>query len=150
MAGSFGGGLQGIGQRMQGTMQNARGRNMTPGISRGPAMAPVQTGGDPTPAAPAQPAAKPAFTGAGTAYGGGKPAFTGAGTAYAKGGNVKAACYAEGGPVVGRTRSFIKGDDEFRTGKGVPQAYPKKGAKDSDSASGADKSDKPAMSSLRK
>ncbi len=144
MAGGLGGRMQqfaqGLAARPQGMPVNAR---------QAP-VAPVQTGGAPTPAAPAQPTAKPAFTGAGTAYGGGKPAFTGAGTAYAKGGNVKAACYAEGGPVVGRTRSFIKGDDEFRTGKGVPQAYPKKGAKDSDSASSSDKSDKPARGSLRK
>jgi hypothetical protein len=35
--------------------------------------------------------------------------------AYAKGGNVQAASYAEGGPVLGRTREFMKEASPFRS-----------------------------------
>lgn len=34
--------------------------------------------------------------------------------AYAKGGDVRPASYAAGGPVLGRTRQFLKEPDEFR------------------------------------
>ena len=33
---------------------------------------------------------------------------------YAKGGDVRVASYAAGGPVLGRTREFLKEPDEFR------------------------------------
>lgn len=33
---------------------------------------------------------------------------------YAKGGDVRTASYAAGGPVLGRTREFLKEPDEFR------------------------------------
>lgn len=52
---------------------------------------------------------------------------------YAKGGMVKTACYAEGGPVYGRSRSFVKEPTEFTRVKKVdmpdpvPQAYAKSG-----------------------
>lgn len=59
--------------------------------------------------------------------------------AYAKGGNVQKACYAEGGPVLGRARSFVKGDNEFTTGKGVPQDYGSKSGHKPASKSSKDK-----------
>ena len=52
---------------------------------------------------------------------------------YAKGGMVKTAHYAEGGPVYGRVRSFVKEPNEFtpamppKNPNGVPQAYVKSG-----------------------
>lgn len=52
---------------------------------------------------------------------------------YAKGGMVKVAHYAEGGPVYGRSQSFLKTPNEFtpampsKNPGGVPQAYPKSG-----------------------
>lgn len=33
---------------------------------------------------------------------------------YTKGGDVREACYASGGSVLGRTRDFMKEPDEFR------------------------------------
>lgn len=44
---------------------------------------------------------------------------------YAKGGNVKPACYAAGGVVLGRTRDFMKEPDVFREdrGPGAKQDY---------------------------
>lgn len=52
---------------------------------------------------------------------------------YAKGGMVKVAHYAEGGPVFGRSQSFLKTPNEFTPAKpaanpnSVPQAYGKGG-----------------------
>ncbi len=52
---------------------------------------------------------------------------------YAKGGMIKTACYAEGGPVYGRTRDFVKEPTEFTKVKRVempdptPQDYRKSG-----------------------
>jgi hypothetical protein len=37
------------------------------------------------------------------------------GESFAKGGNVKAASYAAGGPVLGRTREFLKEPSPFRS-----------------------------------
>jgi hypothetical protein len=85
------------------------------------------------------------FSGVDAGWGAGANSSSG----YAKGGNVKSCSYAEGGPVMGRSRSFLKSDNEFTTGKGVPQAYRKSGKHDSDPAA-ATKSDAPAMKSLRK
>jgi hypothetical protein len=44
---------------------------------------------------------------------------------YAKGGMVKSCSYAEGGAVLGRSRSFMKEPDAFRsdTGPGAKQDY---------------------------
>ncbi len=138
MAGGFGAGLRGIGQRMQGVLHNARG---APGVARqaapagGPMAAanpPATSTSVPTSTAPIGPADSSGMTyptpSANTPSSGGGMGGRGS---YAKGGSVKSTCYAQGGPVTGRTRSFVKGDDEFRTGKGVPQNYGKKGAKDS-------------------
>lgn len=36
---------------------------------------------------------------------------------YAKGGDVRETSYAAGGPVLGRTRNFMKEPDDFRTDK---------------------------------
>lgn len=35
--------------------------------------------------------------------------------------------FAKGGPVLGKTSAFLKGPDQFRTDKGVPQDYGSKG-----------------------
>ncbi len=55
---------------------------------------------------------------------------------YAKGGMVKAACYAQGGPVLGRSQSFLKTPNEFTTGRGVPQDYAAKNRKPASKAKG--------------
>jgi hypothetical protein len=36
-------------------------------------------------------------------------------TSYAKGGDIRPANYAQGGPVLGKTSQFLKTPDEFRT-----------------------------------
>lgn len=41
---------------------------------------------------------------------------------YAKGGNVRSTSYAAGGPVLGRTRDFLKEPDEFRDDASLPDA----------------------------
>jgi hypothetical protein len=53
---------------------------------------------------------------------------------YAKGGDVRVASYAHGGPVLGRSTDFMKTPDSFRTNV-QPSNYTKKG-----SVSGKDKS----------
>lgn len=65
------------------------------------------------------------------AHGGKFPGEKGPGEmSYAKGGDIRTASYAQGGAVLGRTRSFLKEPDQFRTdssnktdevfGKGAP------------------------------
>jgi len=50
---------------------------------------------------------------------------------YAKGGTVETCSYAQGGPVLGRTRDFMKEPDVFRTdsGPGARQDYAGKAGK---------------------
>jgi hypothetical protein len=145
-----------------GQQQNARPQGMGDAGRPGPGVAPgsgVQ--GAPAPVAPRIPAAPvtppsgvmpmnnagggAAATGSSSAAPSGGSTFVGR---MVKGGTVKSCSYAEGGAVLGRSRSFTKGDDEFRTGKGVPQNYIK-GAKGDVDKTPADKSDGPALKSLR-
>lgn len=45
---------------------------------------------------------------------------------YAKGGNVKTACYAEGGMVLGRSRSFLKETSPYNDPASETRTYPGK------------------------
>ena len=48
---------------------------------------------------------------------------------FAKGGDVRATCYAQGGEVLGRTRDFMKEPDAFREDKGPGAAQDYAGGK---------------------
>lgn len=63
---------------------------------------------------------------------------------YAKGGDVKGACYAAGGPVLGKNSAFLKTPDQFRTdkSKATDETFGKSG-KDSLAKRTGDKGMKP-------